>query len=59
MKLSTKYQARGLFHQAKGTVKEFAGRIGSNSTLRFKGTFERFAGKTQCNIGKAQGFFGL
>ena len=59
MKLSTKYRARGIFRSARGTVKEFAGRIGSNRSLRYSGRFDRFAGNVQWRIGKAQGFFGL
>ena len=59
MKLSTRYQARGMFRTARGTVKEFAGRMGSNRTLRMRGKYDRFAGKIQWKIGKAQGFFGF
>jgi len=59
MKLSTRYQVKGIFHEVRGTVKEFAGRISSNTTLGVKGKFERFAGKVQGKIGKTGGAFGL
>ena len=59
MKLSTRYQAKGAFRVVKGTVKEVAGKFSSNRTLGVKGKFERFAGKVQRKIGKAQGLCGL
>jgi uncharacterized protein YjbJ (UPF0337 family) len=59
MKLSTRYQAKGMFRSARGTVKEFAGRISSNRSLRVRGKFDQFAGKVQRRIGKTQGLFGL
>lgn len=59
MKLSTMYLAKGMFHIAKGTVKKTAGRITSNTTLGVKGRLERFTGKVQCRISKAQGAFGF
>lgn len=59
MKLSTRYQAKGMLRVAKGTVKEFAGKISSNTMLGIKGRFERFTGNVQRKIGKAQGLCGL
>lgn len=59
MKLSTRYQARGIFHVVKGTAREFAGRISSNTMLGVKGKFERFTGNVQRKVGKAQGLCGL
>lgn len=59
MKLSTRYQAEGMFRVVRGTVKEFAGKISSNTSLGVKGKFDRFAGKVQLKIGKAQGFCGF
>lgn len=59
MKLSTRYQAKGIVRVARGTVKEIAGKISSNTTLGIKGKFERFAGRVQIKIGKAQGFLGV
>jgi uncharacterized protein YjbJ (UPF0337 family) len=59
MKLSTKYQAKGMLHVVKGTIKAIAGKISSNTTLGVRGKCERFAGKVQRKIGKAQGLCGL
>jgi uncharacterized protein YjbJ (UPF0337 family) len=59
MKLSTRNQAKGMFRVVKGTVKEFAGRISSNTMLGIKGKFERFTGNVQRNFGKAQGLCGF
>ena len=59
MKLSTRYQAKGVFRVVRGTVKEIAGKISSNTTLGVKGKFERFTGKVQWKIGKVQGICGL
>ena len=59
MKLSTRYQAKGMFRIVKGTVKEIAGKISSNTTLGVKGKFERIAGNVQMKIGKAQGLCGF
>jgi uncharacterized protein YjbJ (UPF0337 family) len=59
MKLSTKYQAKGILHVVRGTAKEITGRISSNRALGIRGKFERFTGKVQWKIGKAQGVFGF
>lgn len=59
MKLSTRYQAKGMFHVAKGTLKALAGKISSNTTLGVKGKFERLTGKVQWKIGKVQGACGF
>jgi len=59
MKLSTRYQAKGMFRIVKGTIKEIAGKISSNTTLGVKGKLERFAGNVQRKIGKAQGLCGF
>jgi uncharacterized protein YjbJ (UPF0337 family) len=59
MKLSTRYQARGIFHRVRGAFREIAGRACSNSTLGARGKLEKVAGKVQWKIGKVQGFCGL
>jgi len=59
MKLSTRYQAKGIFRVVRGTVKELAGTVSSNTALGIKGKFERFTGKVQWKIGKVQGLCGL
>jgi len=59
MKISTRYQARGLFHRVRGTVRQAAGKVCSNTTLGAKGRLEKIAGKVQWKIGKVQGFCGF
>lgn len=59
MKISTKNQAKGMFRIVKGTAKEFAGKISSNTLLGVKGKFERFTGNVQRKVGKAQGACGF
>ncbi|MBK5276261.1 MAG: CsbD family protein [Desulfuromonadales bacterium] len=59
MRTSRKFIAKGIFHELRGTVKEFAGKISSNTRLGVDGKFERFAGKFQRKLGKAQGVFGF
>jgi uncharacterized protein YjbJ (UPF0337 family) len=59
MKLSTRYQTKGLFRIARGTFKKFSGTIRSNTKLEIMGRFERLAGRVQWKIGKVQGMCGL
>jgi uncharacterized protein YjbJ (UPF0337 family) len=51
MESSVKDQAEGKFIQAKGKVKEMAGKITDNPKLEAKGKFERIAGKFQEKVG--------
>ena len=59
MRISRRFIVKGAFHELRGTVKEVAGRIGSNKTLGVKGKFERFAGKVEWKLGKVQGLLGF
>lgn len=59
MKLSTRYQARGMFRVVRGTVKGIVARLSANRALGVNGKLERIAGRMQCRIGKVQGAFGL
>ena len=54
MKESTKDQAQGKFHEAKGKVKEMAGEITDNPKLEAEGTGEKIAGKIQGKIGQVE-----
>ena len=54
MKSSTRDKAEGAFHEAKGKVKEMAGKITDNPTLEAKGKAEKIAGKAQEKIGKVK-----
>jgi len=51
MKSSTKNQAKGKFHNVKGTIKEIAGKASLNSDLEAEGKNEKQAGKVQEKIG--------
>ena len=51
MKSSTKDRAEGKFHEAKGKVKEMAGKLTDNPKLEARGTGEKIAGKVQEKIG--------
>ena len=59
MTLSTRSQAKGIFRVVRGTVKEMAGRVSSNTLLGYRGRCERLAGRIQWKIGKVEGFCGL
>jgi uncharacterized protein YjbJ (UPF0337 family) len=58
MKNSHKDQAKGLFHQAKGSAKELAGKISGNLRLEAEGAFEKGAGKAQKKIGQVEKVLG-
>ena len=52
MKSSTKDQAKGKFHELKGTAKEIAGKLSDNPKLEAEGAGEKIAGKVQEKIGQ-------
>ena len=58
MKSSAKDQAEGTFHEAKGKVKEVAGKITNNPKLEAKGKAEKIAGKVQEKIGQVKKILG-
>jgi len=58
MKSSTKDKAKGTFHEAKGKVREVAGKIMGNPTLEAKGRVEYMAGKAQEKIGQIKKVIG-
>jgi uncharacterized protein YjbJ (UPF0337 family) len=45
-----KNQIRGAAREAKGAIKEVAGKVTGNETLEAKGRMEKKAGKLQRNI---------
>jgi uncharacterized protein YjbJ (UPF0337 family) len=47
-------KVKGAFHQAKGKVKEVAGKLTDNPKLRVKGVTERIAGQVQEKVGKVE-----
>jgi uncharacterized protein YjbJ (UPF0337 family) len=52
MESSTKDQAKGKFHEVKGTVKEIAGELSDNPKLEAEGLGEKIAGEVQGKIGQ-------
>ena len=54
MKSSTKDKVEGTFHDAKGKVKEIAGKITDNPKLEAKGKAEKIAGKVQEKVGQVK-----
>jgi uncharacterized protein YjbJ (UPF0337 family) len=58
MKSNTKDKVEGTFHDAKGKVKEMAGKITDNPKLEAKGKAEKIAGKVQKKIGQVKKVLG-
>ena len=58
MKSSMKDKVKGTFHDAKGKVKEVAGKITDNPKLEAKGKAEKIAGKVQEKIGQVKKVLG-
>ena len=58
MKSSTKDKTEGMFHEAKGKVKEVTGKITDNPNLEAKGKSEKIAGKVQEKIGEVKKVLG-
>lgn len=57
MKSSTKDKIKGRFREAKGEVKEKAGKATENPDLRDRGTMEKAGGKVQRKIGDVKKVF--
>ena len=58
MKSSTKNKVKGTFHEAKGKVREMAGKITDNPKLEAKGKVEKLAGKAQGKLGQVKKVLG-
>jgi uncharacterized protein YjbJ (UPF0337 family) len=58
MKASTRDEAQGAFHEAKGKVKEMAGKITDNPKLEAKGKVEKAAGRVQGRTGQVKKVLG-
>jgi len=58
MKSSMKDKVKGTFHEAKGAVKEMAGKVTDNPKLEIKGKAEKLAGKAQGKLGQVKKVFG-
>jgi uncharacterized protein YjbJ (UPF0337 family) len=57
MKSSTKDKIKGGFREAKGKVKEKAGKATKNPDLRDRGTMEKAGGKVRRKIGDVKKVF--
>jgi uncharacterized protein YjbJ (UPF0337 family) len=53
-----KDKTEGMFHEAKGKVKEVTGKITDNPNLEAKGKSEKIAGKVQEKIGEVKKVLG-
>ena len=51
MKSSTKDVAEGTFHELKGKIKEFAGKLSDNPKLEVEGLGEKLAGRALKKLG--------
>jgi uncharacterized protein YjbJ (UPF0337 family) len=58
MKSSTKDKIKGSAREAKGKVKETAGKAVGNPNLRDRGTAEKVGGKVQRKVGDVKKVFG-
>ena len=58
MKSSMKDKVQGKLHEAKGKVKEMAGKITDNPKLEAKGKAEKITGKVQGKIGQVKKILG-
>jgi uncharacterized protein YjbJ (UPF0337 family) len=58
MKSSTKDKIKGSVHQAKGAIKETAGRASGNPDLQDRGTAEKVGGTIQKKVGDVKKVFG-
>ena len=58
MKTSMNDKVKGAFHEARGKIKEMAGKITDNPKLESEGTGEKIAGKMQEKIGQVKKVLG-
>lgn len=58
MKESTQDQVEGKFHQAKGAIKEAAGKFNNDPDLEGEGLGEKIAGKIQEKVGQVKKVLG-
>ena len=58
MKSGMKDKVEGTFHEAKGKVKEVAGKITDNPKLEISGRAEKIAGQVQAKVGEVKKVLG-
>lgn len=54
MKSSTKDTVKGNYHQVKGEIREFAGKVSNNLKLQAEGKGEKLAGIVQVKFGQVK-----
>lgn len=59
MKSSNRDLAEGKFHEVKGNIKAFVGKLSDNKKLQVKGTVEKTAGKIQVKTGQVKKTIGI
>ena len=58
MKTSTKDQVKGKLQEAKGSIKEAAGKLTDNPKLQAEGVAEKIAGKVRGKVGQVKKVLG-
>ena len=58
MKSGMKDKVEGTFHEAKGKVKEVAGKLSDNPELEAEGIDEKIAGEVQEKVGRVKKLLG-
>lgn len=58
MSSSLKDKVQGTLHEAKGKIKEVAGKITDNPKLEAKGTVEKLQGQAEQKLGDVKKVFG-
>lgn len=58
MKSGAKDKVTGAFHEAKGKLKEIAGKVTNQPDLEVAGETEKNAGKLQVKVGQVKQVFG-
>ena len=59
MRASRRIMTRGMYHEARGTLRNLLGRMMRNRMLAMKGTWERMTGRTQRRIGRVYALCGF
>lgn len=58
MKTSNRDKVEGTFHEAKGAIREVAGKLTDNPKLQLNGTVEKIGGKVQEKVGQIKKVLG-
>ncbi|MHB8120780.1 MAG: CsbD family protein [Desulfuromonadaceae bacterium] len=58
MKSSNRDKVEGTLHEAKGAVKQVAGKLCDNPKMKLEGAVEKMAGKAQAKLGQVKKVLG-